>query len=155
MQSVSTDKFYQDLSVDTWLFNLLRTYFDFSVLFIVQWVIIFENLGLYKATKNIYLFQGPVREKISDLLKKSGRYVQFFQESQGNWKLYSCTNPGYIRTYKGWWLYWCVFVKSKCDNFLLVYIHIGSFHVKWMKISKAGTWPISDPDETFTDERYV
>ena len=31
----------------------------------------------------------------------------------------------------------------------------GSFHVKWTKISKVGTWPISDSDETFPAERYV
>ena len=35
MQSVSTDKFNQDHSVDTWLFLLLQTYFDFIVLFTV------------------------------------------------------------------------------------------------------------------------
>ena len=32
---------------------------------------------------------------------------------------------------------------------------LGSFHVKWTKISEVGTWPISDSDETFPDERYI
>ena len=31
----------------------------------------------------------------------------------------------------------------------------GSFHVKWMEISRVRTWPISDSDETFSDERYI
>ena len=35
------------------------------------------------------------------------------------------------------------------------YCIIGSFHVKWTKISKVGTWIISDFDETFPDERYI
>ena len=42
MQSVSTDKINQDDSVDTWLFLLLWTYFDFSIVFMV-WLIVSET----------------------------------------------------------------------------------------------------------------
>ena len=60
------------------------------------------------------------------------------------------------------------YLNSSTTNFLLVrhsafiwiiwtalFSTIGSFHVKWTKISKFGTWPISDSDETFPDERYM
>ena len=40
-------------------------------------------------------------------------------------------------------------------NFLKASLLCGSFHVKCTKISKVGTWPISDSDETFPDVRYI
>ena len=44
---------------------------------------------------------------------------------------------------------------EKYTIFIMHYCIIWSFDVKWTKISKAGTWIISDFDETFPDERYI
>ena len=44
---------------------------------------------------------------------------------------------------------------SFCRKYSMIKVSIGSFHVKWSKFSKVGTWPISDSDETFPDERYI
>ena len=57
-------------------------------------------------------------------------------------------------------MYSYVLVYHPYDTHMYSYgIHMslmcGSFHVKWTKISKVGTWPISDSDEVFPDEGYM